>query len=445
MTESTEVGRVIPSLYCCGFRTDREGFGYTMVVSDDGDVYSCGSHHLAVHGHKSQSLVFPLKKVPTLKNIKSINTGGLHSIFLDFDGYVYTMGSNRLPLLGINKSPYQLEWTPNPQRLNLPPIKQIACGSNFSCCVSTTGDIYTFGRSDWGQLGHGDFESYNYPKKVSSLNNADYIEIGGSHVICKTFGGDFYCWGNNQYGQLGIGMDISPMQKFCFPYKCGKWPKNIVEVKSGDFHILVLTSNREVYSCGDNSYGQLGRNIPGTFSPYLGKVDDLSDIVRMECGVLHSACIDGDKRLYLFGSNVFGQLGYGDTVDRDKALPHPKLNNIVDISSQGNHTIVKTASNELYGFGFNEYSQIGAKCKKKYQTTPVRVFQGQETLWGSYANRDREIPERPEPSLDDLLCSNCSEKMKQRKKCSRCKSVYYCSKECQVNHWKTHRKECIPQ
>ena len=31
------------------------------------------------------------------------------------------------------------------------------------------------------------------------------------------------------------------------------------------------------------------------------------------------------------------------------------------------------------------------------------------------------------------------------KKCTKCKSVYYCNKECQVNDWKRHRKECVDQ
>lgn len=32
-----------------------------------------------------------------------------------------------------------------------------------------------------------------------------------------------------------------------------------------------------------------------------------------------------------------------------------------------------------------------------------------------------------------------TEKMYQ---CSKCKSVYYCSKECQIQHWKKHKKQC---
>ena len=42
------------------------------------------------------------------------------------------------------------------------------------------------------------------------------------------------------------------------------------------------------------------------------------------------------------------------------------------------------------------------------------------------------------------LCSACGEKSDTVKKCTACKCVWYCDKECQNKHWKEHRKECKP-
>ena len=38
-------------------------------------------------------------------------------------------------------------------------------------------------------------------------------------------------------------------------------------------------------------------------------------------------------------------------------------------------------------------------------------------------------------------CGNCSSKAS--KVCSKCKIVYYCNRECQKAHWKTHKLECV--
>ena len=40
------------------------------------------------------------------------------------------------------------------------------------------------------------------------------------------------------------------------------------------------------------------------------------------------------------------------------------------------------------------------------------------------------------------LCSACGEKSDTVKKCTACKCVWYCDKECQNKHWKEHKKEC---
>jgi len=39
-------------------------------------------------------------------------------------------------------------------------------------------------------------------------------------------------------------------------------------------------------------------------------------------------------------------------------------------------------------------------------------------------------------------CGKLENKKHEFKKCARCKSISYCSKECQVADWKTHKKIC---
>ena len=42
------------------------------------------------------------------------------------------------------------------------------------------------------------------------------------------------------------------------------------------------------------------------------------------------------------------------------------------------------------------------------------------------------------------FCSACGKKSDTAKKCTACKCVWYCDKDCQNKHWKEHKKECKP-
>jgi hypothetical protein len=45
-----------------------------------------------------------------------------------------------------------------------------------------------------------------------------------------------------------------------------------------------------------------------------------------------------------------------------------------------------------------------------------------------------------------MPCSNCNKfppEIPTLKQCAKCKTAYYCSRECQTKHWKKHKKECV--
>merc|ERR1711915_41399 len=39
-------------------------------------------------------------------------------------------------------------------------------------------------------------------------------------------------------------------------------------------------------------------------------------------------------------------------------------------------------------------------------------------------------------------CGNCQERKKDRKKCTGCFHIWYCNRECQLEHWDKHKSDC---
>ena len=335
------------------------GIGYSLALSDTGDVFSMGSGSSQGHGHRSCK-VCPPKKISSLQNIKAIDCGFGHSACLDAHGNVFIFGSNQFGLLGIGRDPSSLPDTYKPQKIDLPPIKQVVCSGISNICVSEDGDIYSFGFNEYGQLGLGNTKHYNRPQKVKSLKNVDFVQCGRFHTICKTLNNEIYVWGKNIEGQLGIGSHNNEHS----PVKCESWPNNIVDIKCGNNHTIVLTLDGDLYSCGSNEFYQLGRNlIDSDCSPHLSKIPTVSGILQVSCGEEYSMCINNNGDLFLFGANNFGQLGFGDYCERKEPTKNPLLSNIIDISSRGRHTFVKNSLNEIYAFGGNQTAQFGVKTR----------------------------------------------------------------------------------
>ena len=352
--------RSLPSVVCA--------FEYAVCLSSDGSVYCFGGSSNE-KDEDVNTLIFTPKKISSLSCISGIACGGSHTACLDYDGNVFIFGKNHFGQLGIGVDENTLRGTCIPQKVNLPPCTQISCGYNFTMCLLEDGRLYSFGDNVNGQLGLGNFEkSYNTPQLIESIKDIEFIECGGNHTFCKTINNEIYCWGYNYHGQLGLGNRHTQN----FPIVCYSLSnENVVDIKCGSYHTLALKSNQQVYSCGNNSGGILGRRSDNYSESRFQRVDNLSEIIRIECGNSESICIDINNYIYILCDD-----GHGELSDRDrryKPAKHPTLSNVIDISHGGSNIFVKTSNNEIYNLKYT--------VKNKFTT--IRVFEGNEDIWYS--------------------------------------------------------------
>ena len=111
--------RSVSTIVCSG--------NFTVCINNDQNVTSFGRSKIGAHGHEEE-VVFPPKIISSLKNIISISVGEDNCTCLDYDGNVFTFGDNQYGRLGIGE---KILHTSVPQKINLPPCKQISCGYCF--------------------------------------------------------------------------------------------------------------------------------------------------------------------------------------------------------------------------------------------------------------------------------------------------------------------------
>jgi alpha-tubulin suppressor-like RCC1 family protein len=137
-----------------------------------------------------------------LSNVKTISCGNYHTLFLLNNGNVYSCGYNNYGQLGLATYAIQSIGKPTAVR-NGTNIKTISCGLYHSVILNNSGDAYSCGLNNYGQLGLGNNNNYNIPTKitVTGIIFSD-VECGGWHTVLQTTTNTAYSMGLNDGGQL---------------------------------------------------------------------------------------------------------------------------------------------------------------------------------------------------------------------------------------------------
>ena len=131
-----------------------------------------------------------------------------------------------------------------------------ACSYHHSFMLCSDGSLFSCGRNDCGQLGHGDTIDKKTPQSVMNCpRNIASISCGQFHTVAATSAGVAFVCGKNDYGQLSLesASNVKVFTKAPFSSDI----ENIVQVCCGYYHTLVLSSTGIIAGFGRNDYGQV--------------------------------------------------------------------------------------------------------------------------------------------------------------------------------------------
>lgn len=158
-------------------------------------------------------------------------------------------------------------------------------------------------------------------------------------------------------------------------------PKAIADVCLGDAHTAVLLDNGDLYICGDNVYGQLGQ---GDSKDKDGFVLAMQQVVSFSMGGGHSAAVTKDGQLYLWGRNDYGQIGNGTT--EHAYAPVKIMDNVKSVVLGVLYSTAITENGDLYTWGYNANNELGATTLETdssglpISTKPIKILSGVQTV-----------------------------------------------------------------
>ncbi|RZC66598.1 hypothetical protein C5167_010302 [Papaver somniferum] len=184
-------------------------------------------------------------------------------------------------------------------------IRFVAAGCVSCHCVAldVEGRVYTWGRNEKGQLGHGDMIQRDRPTVVSGLSKHKIMKAGAgrAHTVVVTNDGKSFAFGWNKHGQCGTGSAKNEFEQSPVSSQVSE-VTNVV--CGGDFTVwLSSVEGSSILTAGLPQYGQLGHGTdneyntkdssvkhayeaqprPKAIAAFAGKT-----VVKVACGTNHT-------------------------------------------------------------------------------------------------------------------------------------------------------------
>ncbi len=292
------------------------GLSHSCVISRPSDrfIFCMGLNTIGQCGQGNNSLTRINKPSLVSKGRQiypvCVSVGSMHSAVLSEDGTVWSWGDNSYGQLGHGLVPDRtvVRTVKNSDRKFEPKkilamrfalVSHVALGAHHTAMITETGDLFTCGRNNRGQLGLGDLEDRATPVCVAVLTKYQVSDVacGSEHTVVCMENGSVFGMGNNRFSQLGLQDEealsvLSPSLNrknrkkgkgrfkkrkasprsprpskvlFSTPqridggdFKAGNGTK-IWRVAAGSKHSVFVSKSGKMYGCGESGYnGRMG-------------------------------------------------------------------------------------------------------------------------------------------------------------------------------------------
>jgi alpha-tubulin suppressor-like RCC1 family protein len=255
--------------------------------------------------------------------------GGGHSLALDSEGKLWVAGHNDNGQLGLNNTSNQTSFQSVTISGNAT-IVSISAGSRHSLAVTSDGKLWATGLNDNGQLGLGNTDNQTSFQSVT-FNTSSPVKIvsiaaGWHHSLALDSDGRVWATGGSGVCQLGLGYSLCDAQDSFTPIATNTtYPVKFKSIAAGVGQSLAVDDDGKLWVAGYNDDGQLG--LDNYEMPVVHYQETNTSLISgakfkfISAGNYYSLAVTTNGTLLATGNNLYGQLGFGDNINRNRFTP----------------------------------------------------------------------------------------------------------------------------
>ncbi len=191
------------------------GVYHTCALDDQSQLWCFGWNNFGQLGVGNNNYESSPAHVSSLGNVvEKFSVGAFHSCALKLDKSFLCWGRNDLGQVGDGSAsnkyvPTEVTLLPAPE------VVQFATGWGHTCILDVDNNVFCWGDNGNGQLGvggtSGGTSHRSTPTQVTFPAGSSPTDIvaGWYHTCAPTASGELYCWGRNDYGQLGTNTNTN--------------------------------------------------------------------------------------------------------------------------------------------------------------------------------------------------------------------------------------------
>ncbi len=324
---------------------------------------------------------------PTTSDIRfsHIDTGQDFALAMGSDGNLYTWGSTGSLGRDTKITPGDRPGIATPPEEGVH-FTQTSGGLGHLLALGSDGNLYSGGYNYSGQIGDGtntNFYNNALKKAIMPADGTKFTRISAGFIHSLAIGsdGNLYSWGDNSFGELGNGTTNDKPQATPSKVNLPTWFPKFTQISGGTDYSLALDADGNLYGWGWNSDGELGigsSDVMKQLTPSKGLMPaDGTKFTQISAGDKHSLALGADGNVYSWGDNSKSQLGRSisganDSTPRKVNLP-AGVRGFTQVIAGGNHSLALGSDGNLYSWGDNSKGQLGRSISGTQDGTPGKV------------------------------------------------------------------------